>query len=143
MPIARKSDAVDKHVGERVRVRRIMLKMSQGELGTKIGVTFQQLQKYEKGTNRIGASRLYQLSQVLDVPPGFFFEDLPGAKGRGGNAMPDYLVDVMSTALGQRIVKALSRVQDPKMRANFGRLIEGVAGEEREPKPRKKGSGWR
>jgi transcriptional regulator with XRE-family HTH domain len=143
MPVARKSDGIDRHVGERVRMRRIMLKMSQGELGGKIGVTFQQLQKYEKGTNRIGASRLFQLSQVLDVPPGFFFEDLPGAKGRGGNAMPDYLVDVMNTALGQRIVRAISRIQDTKMRSNFAQLIEGVAGEQAEPKPRRKGSGWR
>jgi transcriptional regulator with XRE-family HTH domain len=138
MPVARKSDGIDKHVGERVRVRRIMLKMSQGELGAKTGVTFQQLQKYEKGTNRIGASRLYQLSQVLDVPPGFFFEDLPGAKGRGGNSMPEYLVEVMSTALGQRIVRAVSRVQDTKMRSNFAQLIESVADEQTEPKPRKK-----
>ena len=136
MPVARKSDGIDKHVGERVRLRRIMLKMSQGELGSKIGVTFQQLQKYEKGTNRIGASRLHQLSQVLDVPPGFFFEDLPGARGRSGNGLPDYLVEVMSTALGQRIVRAVSRVHDTKMRTNFAQLIEGVASE---PKPRKKG----
>ncbi len=140
MLIARKSDGIDKHVGERVRLRRIMLKMSQGELGAKTGVTFQQLQKYEKGTNRIGASRLYQLSQVLEVPLGFFFEDLPGAKGRSGNGLPDYLVEVMSTALGQRIVRAVSRIQDTKMRANFAQLIEGVAGEQREPKPRKKAS---
>ena len=143
MRVTRKSDGVDKHVGERVRLRRLVLKMSQIELGGKIGVTFQQLQKYEKGANRIGASRLYQLSQVLDVAPGFFFEDLPGAKGRGGNALPDYLVDVMGTALGQRIVRAVSRIQDTKMRTNFAQLIEGVAGEQREPKPRKKGSGWR
>lgn len=138
MPLARKSDGIDKHVGERIRLRRIMLKMSQGELGVKIGVTFQQLQKYEKGANRVGASRLYQLSQVLDVPPGFFFEDLPGAKGRGGSAMPDYLVDVMSTPLGQRIVRAVSRIQDSKMRSNFAQLIESVAGDQSEPKQRRK-----
>jgi DNA-binding XRE family transcriptional regulator len=143
MLVARKSDAVDKHVGERVRLRRIMLKMSQIELGAKIGVTFQQLQKYEKGTNRIGASRLYQLSQALDAPPGFFFEDLPGAKGRGGNRLPDYLVDVMSTALGQRIVRAVSRIKDTKTRTHFAQLIESVAGEQSEPKPRKKASARR
>jgi transcriptional regulator with XRE-family HTH domain len=135
--------AVDEHVGERVRMRRIMLKMTQEELGSKIGVTFQQLQKYEKGNQRIGASRLYQLSQILGVQPGFFFEDLPGAKGRAETCMPDYFINLMGTALGQRLVRAMSRISGTKMRTSFAHLIEAVADQQGEPKPRNKGSGWR
>jgi transcriptional regulator with XRE-family HTH domain len=124
MADTRKSDSVDKHVGERVRLRRIMLKMNQTELGSQIGVTFQQLQKYEKGTNRIGASRLYQLAQILNVPPGFFFDGLPGSKGNA--VLPDYLTDVMGTAEGQRIVQALARVRDKKIRGPLEELLDSL-----------------
>ncbi|MGH6853068.1 MAG: helix-turn-helix domain-containing protein, partial [Methylocella sp.] len=68
---------IDRHVGGRVRMRRVMLGMSQEKLGDALGLTFQQVQKYEKGTNRIGASRLQQISRTLDVPPAFFFEGAP------------------------------------------------------------------
>lgn len=124
MAETRKSDGVDKHVGERVRLRRIMLKMSQTELGNKIGVTFQQLQKYEKGANRIGASRLYQLAQTLNVPPGFFFEGLPGSKVNA--VLPDYLIDLMGTAEGQRMVQALARVRDKKVRGPLEQLLDSL-----------------
>ena len=127
MAETRKSDGVDKHVGERVRLRRIMLKMSQTELGNKIGVTFQQLQKYEKGANRIGASRLYQLAQILNVPPGFFFEGLPGSKVNA--VLPDYLTDLMGTAEGQRIVQALARVRDKKVRGPLEQLLDSIGSE--------------
>ena len=124
MAETRKSDGVDKHVGERVRLRRIMLKMSQTELGNKIGVTFQQLQKYEKGANRIGASRLYQLAQTLNVPPGFFFEGLPGSKVNA--VLPDYLIDLMGTAEGQRMVQALANVRDKKVRGPLEQLLDSL-----------------
>ena len=124
MAETRKSDGVDRHVGERVRLRRIMLKMSQTELGNKIGVTFQQLQKYEKGANRIGASRLYQLAQILNVPPGFFFEGLPGSKVNA--VLPDYLIDLMGTAEGQRMVQALARVRDKKVRGPLEQLLDSL-----------------
>ena len=68
---------MDVHVGSRVRLRRMVIGMSQEKLGERMGLTFQQIQKYEKGTNRIGASRLFQLSQILDVPVQFFFENAP------------------------------------------------------------------
>src|SRR6476469_7538175 len=68
---------IDRHVGSRVRMRRVLLGMSQEKLGEALGLTFQQVQKYEKGTNRIGASRLQQSSQSLNVPPAFFFEGAP------------------------------------------------------------------
>lgn len=77
---------IDKHVGSRVRMRRLVLDMSQGDLGDAIGLTFQQVQKYEKGTNRIGASRLQQIATTLQVPVAYFFEGLPGAASRPANA---------------------------------------------------------
>ena len=73
---------IDKHVGSRVRMRRMMLSMSQEKLGDALGLTFQQVQKYEKGTNRIGASRLQQISNILQVPVSFFFEGAPHIAGR-------------------------------------------------------------
>src|SRR6476469_2603494 len=74
-----KPNPVDVHVGSRVRLRRTLLGMSQEKLGDALGLTFQQVQKYERGANRVGASRLYDLSRVLDVPIGFFFDDMPDA----------------------------------------------------------------
>ena len=71
---------IDEHVGRRLRMRRRMLAMSQGKLGDALGLTFQQVQKYEKGANRIGASRLQQISHILQVPVAFFFEDLPATR---------------------------------------------------------------
>ena len=95
---------IDKHVGARVRMRRLMVGMSQGKLGEALDVTFQQVQKYEKGANRIGASRLQQLARVLDVPPAYFFEGAPSAgQTRAGFAEPDgnsYVVDFLSTNEG-------------------------------------------
>src|SRR5271156_21827 len=82
--IAKKSpNPIDKHVGSRVRMRRMMLSMSQEKLGDALGLTFQQVQKYEKGTNRIGASRLQQISQILQVPVSFFFDGAPHVPGSG------------------------------------------------------------
>lgn len=72
---------IDVHVGSRVRLRRMMLGMSQEKLGDALGITFQQIQKYEKGTNRIGASRLQHIARVLTIPVSFFFEDAPGSEG--------------------------------------------------------------
>src|SRR6516164_11762641 len=76
---------VDKHVGSRVRMRRQMLAMSQTQLGDALGLTFQQVQKYEKGTNRMGASRLQQMSDILQVPVEFFFEGAPNASAPNGS----------------------------------------------------------
>src|SRR5438477_8494548 len=97
---------VDKHVGSRVRMRRIMLGMSQEKLGDALSLTFQQVQKYEKGTNRIGASRLQQIAHFLEVPVSFFFEgapDLPahaGHNGHGSAPSPAYVSDFLATADG-------------------------------------------
>jgi transcriptional regulator with XRE-family HTH domain len=134
----KKPDSIDIHVGGRVRMRRITINMSQVELGRKLGVTFQQIQKYERGVNRMGASRLYRTAQILDVPVSSFFEDLPGSKRFGDSALPDYLVDLMSTSLGQRLIKALGRVPDTELRTGLVKLIEGIADQRGEPKRRKR-----
>src|SRR6202162_2630320 len=99
---------IDKHVGSRVRMRRMMLSMSQEKLGGALGLTFQQVQKYEKGTNRIGASRLQQISQILQVPVAFFFEGAPTfhphGEGDGDSAgeapSPTYVSDFLATSDG-------------------------------------------
>ena len=84
---------VDVHVGSRVRLRRTMLGMSQEKLGAAIELTFQQVQKYERGTNRIGASRLFQLGKVLDVPVSFFFDDMPPEVAETGGKRPSGVID--------------------------------------------------
>src|SRR3954454_9228841 len=128
----RATDDIDKRVAERVGMRRIMRNMTQVELSAKIGVTFQQLQKYEKASNGIGASRLYRIAQVLETPLEFFFEDLPGQK-RGGTPLPDHLVDPMGVRLGHRLVDGLTRITDRKVLYDFGELIESVADQGRKP----------
>ena len=129
---ARKSNDIDVYVGQRIRMRRVQCKMGQVELATKVGVTFQQLQKYEKGANRIGASRLYRIAQIMETPVEFFFEDLPGQKP-GGAPLPDHFVDLMGTRLGHRLVDGLSRITDRKVLYDFGELIESVADQGRKP----------
>src|SRR5215469_15638566 len=95
---------VDKYVGSRVRMRRIMLGMSQEKLGEALGLTFQQIQKYEKGTNRVGASRIQQISEILQVPVSFLFEGGPtavagvGAGSGGEGTSPTYVSDFLATS---------------------------------------------
>src|ERR1700687_6073491 len=98
--IAKKTpNPIDKHVGSRVRMRRMMLSMSQEKLGDALGLTFQQVQKYEKGTNRMGASRLQHIAHILQVPVTFFFEGAPlqpgQPKGAGAAPSPAYLFDFL------------------------------------------------
>src|SRR5947209_19011890 len=109
---------VDKHVGSRVRMRRQMLAMSQEKLGAALGLTFQQVQKYERGANRIGASRLQQLSHILQVPVEFFFEGAPNAQmvgrheGLAEAPSPAYVSDFLATADGLALTKAFMRIED-------------------------------
>src|SRR6059036_2438198 len=99
--IAKKApNPTDKHVGSRVRMRRMMLGMSQEKLGDALGLTFQQVQKYEKGTNRIGASRLQQISLILQVPVSFFFEGVPGPGGLDEAASPEYVTNFLGSSDG-------------------------------------------
>lgn len=124
---------IDIHVGSRVRLRRMMLGMSQEKLGESLGITFQQIQKYEKGTNRIGASRLQAIARVLSVPVSFFFEDAPGAPGPAGMAEPEqtsFVVDFLSTSEGIQLNKAFVRIKDAKLRRRVIDLVRGMAGDE-------------
>ena len=126
---------IDKHVGARVRMRRLLVGMSQGKLGEALDVTFQQVQKYEKGANRIGASRLQQLARVLDVPPSYFFEGAPtGEATASGFAEPDgnsYVVDFLSTNEGLQLNRAFAAIKDPKVRKKILDLVQSIAaGEE-------------
>jgi len=127
---------IDKHVGSRVRMRRMMIGMSQEKLGEKLGITFQQIQKYEKGTNRVGASRLQQIATVLQVPPAFFFEGAPiPMAGAGGGfsdaASPAYVSDFLATSDGLALTKAFMRIKDPKVRRRIVDLVEAMVADEK------------
>ena len=127
----------DKHVGSRVRMRRMMLGMSQEKLGDALGLTFQQVQKYEKGTNRIGASRLQQISHILQVPVSFFFEGAPSAHtsaksdGMGEAPSPAYVSDFLATSDGLALTKAFMRIDDSKLRRRIVDLVEQIATREK------------
>ncbi|MEA2953112.1 MAG: hypothetical protein QOJ96_2632 [Alphaproteobacteria bacterium] len=124
----------DKHVGSRVRMRRMMLGMSQEKLGDALDLTFQQVQKYEKGTNRIGASRLQQIGHFLQVPVSFFFEgapDVPGTtRGMGEAPSPAYIADFLSTSDGLALTKAFMRIKDAKLRRRIVDLVAQIAGDD-------------
>ena len=104
-------DPINRYVGSRVRARRVGIRLSQTKLGEAIGVTFQQVQKYEKGLNRIGASRLQQISRTLQVPPSFFFEGAPDLHGTADSIQkeapsPAYVSDFLATSEGLSLTKA-------------------------------------
>ena len=126
-------DPIDRHVGSRVRMQRILMKMSQEKLGDALGLTFQQVQKYEKGLNRIGASRLQQISKTLQVPPSFFFEGAPSLNGAGTadgfaeESSSQYVVDFLSTAEGLHLNRAFARIKDPKLRKRVLDLVTTLA----------------
>ena len=122
---------IDKHVGARVRMRRLILGISQGKLGDALDVTFQQVQKYEKGANRIGASRLQQLARVLDVPPAYFFEDAPSGEERAPGFAEDeghnHFVDFLSTSEGLQLNRAFAAIRDAKVRKKILDLVVSLA----------------
>jgi len=124
---------VDRHVGGRVRMRRMMLAMSQEKLGDALGLTFQQVQKYEKGTNRIGASRLQQISEILQVPVSFFFEGAPNLNVEIDVAKsapsPSYVSDFLATSEGLALTKAFTRIKRPRLRRRIVDLVEEIAGD--------------
>ena len=128
---------IDKHVGSRVRMRRMMLSMSQEKLGDALGLTFQQVQKYEKGTNRIGASRLHQIAKVLGVGIDFFYDGAPqlGPVEGGFAETPGsgYVADFLGTNDGVRLMKAFLKVGDAKVRRRIVDLVRALAGEDGEP----------
>jgi transcriptional regulator with XRE-family HTH domain len=124
----------DKHVGQRVRTRRLTLGLSQTKLGDALGLTFQQVQKYEKGKNRIGASRLQHISQILQVPVAFFFEGAPHARvqphAKIDAPSPQYISDYLATSEGLQLTKAFMRIPNAKLRRSIVNLVEHIAGSE-------------
>ena len=125
---------VDKYVGSRVRMRRIMLGMSQEKLGEALGLTFQQVQKYEKGTNRVGASRIQQIAEILQVPVSFLFEGGPSgaasAEGFDEGPSPSYVSDFLATSEGLALTRAFTRISDAKLRRSIVELVEQIAARE-------------
>jgi transcriptional regulator with XRE-family HTH domain len=127
--VSKNPDPVDLHVGARLRYRRMLMGMSQEALGERLGVTFQQIQKYEKGQNRIGASRLYQVARVLDVSVGFFFEDL-SERPASEDAEDDAIAPLafVSTPEGLQLNVAFSRISDDATRRKIVDLVRTLAG---------------
>lgn len=138
-PKTGKPNPIDVHVGSRVRLRRTLLGMSQEKLGEAIGLTFQQVQKYERGANRIGASRLFDLSRVLDVPVSFFFDDMPAEAaaapvddeetGTSHEAPSGYEPDPMAKRETLELVRAYYRIDDPAVRKRTFDLLKALGGD--------------
>ncbi len=126
---------VDVHVGRRVRMRRTLLGMSQTTLGDVLGLSFQQVQKYENGKNRMGSSRLFDLSRVLDVPVEFFFEDMPAEvvaispaeKRRKAEVPPDYERDPLAKRETLELVRAYYKISDPRVRRHLYEMTKALA----------------
>ncbi len=127
----KKPNPIDIHVGSRIRLRRNMLGMSQEKLGEGLGITFQQIQKYEKGTNRVGASRLQAISTVLGVPVSFFFEDAPGQQAENSGLAEDssttYVVDFLNSAEGLQLNRSFVKITDDKVRKKIIDLVKALS----------------
>lgn len=123
---------IDKFVGGRVRMQRLLAGFSQEKLGDALGITFQQVQKYEKGSNRISASRLQQLSRILGVDVAFFFDGAPAgaaaaAGGFADNGQAGFLTEFVSSSEGLQLTRAFMRIQDPAVRRRVIDLVEALA----------------
>ena len=135
LPVSRtgKPNPTDIHVGSRLRLRRTLLGLSQGKLGEAVGLTFQQIQKYERGANRVGASRLYALSRVLDVPVAFFFEEMPaeisgkGVPGLAEGPQVGFSADPLAKRETLELVRAYYRIKDPNVRKRLFNLAKSLA----------------
>lgn len=135
---ARRPNPMDIHVGSRVRLRRMLLGMSQEKLGDQLGLTFQQVQKYEKGINRIGASRLFDLSKTLGVPIDYFYEDAPvGTLGMAedqaafeSKPSENNVFDFLSTREGLELNKAFVKISDARVRRSIVELVRSLAGDQ-------------
>lgn len=124
---------IDVHVGSRIRLRRNMLGLSQERLGESLGITFQQIQKYEKGTNRVGASRLQAIASILNTPVSFFFEGAPEEDDEGGakgaeDSTP-HVADFLSSSEGIQLNRAFVKISDPKVRRKVLELVKALAAE--------------
>lgn len=138
---------IDAHVGSRLRLRRMLIGMSQERMGELLGLTFQQVQKYEKGTNRIGAGRLFQIARILDVPVQYFYDDLPdagaspGAEPAAAAGVPagfadspqaPYMMPYVSSPEGLQLNRHFVRIADPRVRKRIVDLVKTLAGDEQD-----------
>jgi transcriptional regulator with XRE-family HTH domain len=129
---------IDVHVGSRIRLRRTMSGMSQERLGANLGITFQQIQKYERGTNRVGASRLQNIASILNVPVSFFFENAPGQGSPLDDADPSHALPhddfqtFLSSSEGFRLNREFVRITDPKVRHRIIEMIKAIAADQDE-----------
>ena len=128
----RSPNPVDSHVGSRVRKRRLALDMSQEKLGGALGLAFHQVQKYENGTNRIGAGRLQHISEILQVPIAYFFDGAPDQHSRRNGprspSTPKYMSTFVTTSDGLALAKAFMRIKKPKVRRSIVALVKTIAG---------------
>ncbi len=125
--MTKKASLVDVHVGLRIRAARLAAGLSQERLGNALGVTFQQVQKYEKGANRVGAGRLSDIARVLSVPVAYFFESAAvDAHASGLSEGFNDITVVLSTSEGMRIARALARIPDPETRRRIADLLEAM-----------------
>lgn len=122
----KRPNPTDIYVGSRIRMRRKMLGLSQEKLGEKLGITFQQIQKYEKGTNRVGASRLQAMSDALEVPVAYFFPDNPTAPDGMKEEGATFMMDFMSTSEGLDLSRAFTRIKNPKVRRKIVELVRAL-----------------
>ncbi|WP_011583231.1 MULTISPECIES: helix-turn-helix domain-containing protein [Chelativorans] len=127
----KRPNPIDVHVGSRIRLRRNMLGISQEKLGESLGITFQQIQKYEKGTNRVGASRLQAIASILNAPVSFFFEGAPNEDGDPVAGLAEegtpYVGDFLSSSEGIQLNRAFVRITDPKVRRRVLDLVKALA----------------
>jgi transcriptional regulator with XRE-family HTH domain len=129
----KQANPVDAHVGHRVRLRRMLVGMSQERLGELLGLTFQQVQKYEKGINRIGAGRLFEVAGILGVPVSFFYDDLDGgahASGFAEGGEPPPVMEFLSSGEGLQLSLAFMKIKDVKVRRRILDLVRSLANEE-------------
>lgn len=122
--LQRSAGKADQDLGQRIRLRRVEMKVSQSELGERLGVSFQQVQKYEKGVNRVGAARLQQIAEALDVPVTFFYDDIADKQ-----RMEVESLLFLDAPFMLRLLRAYAKVEDLKVQRNFVSLIESIAGE--------------
>jgi transcriptional regulator with XRE-family HTH domain len=134
LPRKNTPNLTDQHVGARVRMRRKIVAMSQEKLGAALGLTFQQVQKYEKGATRISASRLQQMSDILQVPVEFFFEGAPNASAPHGSNKSELWMaqidDFVSDPDGLRLIRAFMRIDNAALRRRIVMLVQEIAGDD-------------
>jgi transcriptional regulator with XRE-family HTH domain len=127
------TSSIDKEIGTRVRMRRISIGMSQEKLGEMLGLTFQQVQKYEKGMNRISVGRLVDIAKILGVDIHFFFNGIKSGKPELGFAeeeSPPYFADVMSTPEGLQLIRTFTSIKSPKVRKSIVQLVSSLAAQD-------------